>query len=189
MAIFAPVIAMVPKVELPPAMPLTSHAIAAPAAIHNKAEKLCVAPTETFADEGEIEFPAAQEIVTLAVADFDGSAMLVAVTETLGGAGGNAGAVYVAESGPVAVIMPTVEFPPATPLTLQLTATLDAAAPVTVALKFAGAAGARFAELGAMLTKIPLWIWTLAEALADRAFWLVAVTVTLDGEGKDCGAV
>jgi len=29
----------------------------------------------------------------------------------------------------------------------------------------------------------------LAEPLADSAAWLVAVTVTLDGEGKDCGAV
>ncbi|MHB8539698.1 MAG: hypothetical protein ACYDCD_01965 [Candidatus Acidiferrales bacterium] len=144
---------------------------------------------ETLADEGEIEFAAAQEIVTLAVADFDGSATLVAVTEKLGGVGGNAGAVYVAESEPVAAIIPTIEFPSATALTLQLTATLDAPAPVTVALKFADASGARFAELGAMLTTIPLWIWTLAEPLADRAFWLVAVTVTIDGEGKDCGAV
>lgn len=189
MAEFAPVVAIVPTVELPPAMPLTSHAIAVPAAMHNKAEKLCVAPTETFADEGEIEFPAAQEIVTVAVADFDGSATLVAVTETLGGTGGNAGAVYIAESRPVAAIMPTVEFPPATPLTLQLTARLDAPAPVTVALKIADAAGARFAELGAMLTTIPLWIWTLAEPLAVRAAWLVAMTVTLDGDGNDCGAV
>jgi len=49
-----------------------------------------------------------------------------------------------AKSGPVAVIMPTVEFPPETPLALQLTATLDAPAPVTVALKFTAAAGARF---------------------------------------------
>ena len=189
MTVFAPVVAMVPTVELPPAMPLTSHAIAVPTTMHKKAEKFCVVPMETLADEGEIEFPAAQKIVTLAVADFDGSATLVAVTETLGGAGGNAGAVYVAESGAVAVIMPRVEFPPAPPLTLQLTATLDAPPPVTVALKFAAAAGARFAELGAMLTTIPLWIWTLAEPLADRAFWLVAVTMTLDGEGKDCGAV
>lgn len=157
--------------------------------MHNKAEKFRDAPTATFADEGTIEFAAAQEIVTLAVADFEGSATLVAVTEKLGGAGGNAGAVYVAESEPVAVIMPTVEFPPATPLTLQLTAMLDVPAPVRVALKLADPPGARFAELGAMLTTIPLWIWTLAEPLADGAAWLVAVTVTLDGEGKNCGAV
>lgn len=154
-AVVPPVAAMVPTVALPPAMPLTSHVTAIPAAMHNKAEKLCVAPRETLADEGATEFAAAQEIVTLAVADFDGSATLVAVTETLGGVGETTGAVYVDESGPMAVVMPTVEFPPATPLTLQLTAMLDVPAPVTVALKFAEPPGARFAELGAMLTTIP----------------------------------
>ena len=109
-----------------------------------------------LAETGEIAFGAAQEIVMLALADFEGSATLVAVTFTFGGAGASAGAVYVAESEPVAVIVPTVEFPPATLLTLQLTATLEAPAPVTVALKFADVPGATFAELGAMLTTIPL---------------------------------
>ncbi len=156
MAVFAPVTVMVPMEELPPAMLLTSHVIAVPAAMHNDAEKICVAPTEILAEAGEIAFGAAQEIVTLALADFDGSATLVAVTVRLGSVGAIAGAVYVAASVPVAVIVPAVEFPPATLLTLQLTATLDVPAPVTVALKFADAPGATFAELGAMLTTMPL---------------------------------
>jgi len=143
---------------------------------------------ETFADGGEIEFALAHQIVTLALADFEGSAVLVAVTATLGGDGAAAGAVYVAEPSPVAAIAPSDEFPPATPLTLQLTAELDVPAPVTVALKFADPPGARLAEL-AMLTTIPLWICTLAEPLADGAGALVAVIVTLAGEGSDCGAV
>jgi hypothetical protein len=147
---------MVPSVELPPAMLLTSHVIAVPAAMHKDAEKICEAPTEMLVEAGEIAFGAAQEIVTLALADFDTSVTLVAVTFTFGGAGASAGAVYVAESAPVAAIVPTVEFPPATLLTLQLTATLDVPAPVTVALKFADAPGATFAELGAMLTTMPL---------------------------------
>ncbi len=189
MAVLTPVDVMVPTVELPPAMLLTSQVIAVPAAMHKDAENVCDAPTEMLAKGGVIAFGAAQEIVTLALADFDGSATLVAVTFTFGGAGASAGAVYVAESEPVAAIVPTVEFPPATLLTLQLTATLDMPAPVTIALKFADAPGATFAELGATLTTMPLWSCTLAEPLADSATWLVAVTVTVDGEGKVCGAV
>lgn len=155
-AVFAPVLVMVPTVELPPAMLLTSHVIGVPAAMHKDVEKTCDAPTEMLAEAGAIAFGAAQEIVTLALADFDGSATLVAVTLTFGGAGASTGAVYVAESEPVAVMVPRVEFPPATLLTLQLTATLEAPAPVTVALKFADPPGATFAELGATLTTMPL---------------------------------
>lgn len=187
-AVFAPVLAIVPSVELPPETPLTSHVIAVPAATHSEAEKFCTAPVETFTDGGEIEFALAHEIATLALADFEGSAVLVAVTATLGGDGATAGAVYVAESRPVAAMVPNVGFPPATPLTFQLTAELDAPAPVTVALKFADPAGARLVELGAMLTTMPLWICTLAEPLADGADALVAVIVTVAGEGNDCGA-
>lgn len=166
-AVLAPVLVMVPTVELPPAMPLTSHVIGVPAAMHKDAENICDAPTEMLAEAGAIAFGTVQEIVTLALADFDGSATLVAVTVKLGGVGASAGAVYVAASAPVAIIVPTVEFPPATLLTLQLTATLDVPAPVTVALKFADAPGATFAELGATLTTMPLWSCTLAEPLAD----------------------
>jgi hypothetical protein len=124
--------------------------------MHKGAEKTCDAPTEMLAEAGAIAFGVAQEIVTLALADFDGSATLVAVTVKPGGVGAIAGAEYLAESAPVAVMVPRVEFPPATLLTLQLTATLEAPAPVTVALKFADAPGAMSAELGAMLTTMPL---------------------------------
>ncbi|HKV28651.1 MAG TPA: hypothetical protein VJN90_10310 [Candidatus Acidoferrales bacterium] len=162
--------------------------IAVPVPTHREAEKIWDALAEMFAEAGEIEFGAAQEIVMLALPDFEGSATLVAVTVTVGGAGACAGAVYVAASEPVAVIAPRIEFPPGILLTLQLTAALDAPVPVTAAVKFAVAVGATFAELGATLTTIPLWICTLAEAL-ESATGLVAVTVTLGGDGKDCGAV
>ena len=56
------------------------------------------------------------------------SAWLVAWMVTLAGFGKSAGAVYK----PALVIVPTVELPPATPLTLQLTAVFDV--PVTVAV-------------------------------------------------------
>lgn len=152
----APVLVIVPTFKLPPAMLLTSHVIGVPATMHKDAEKICDAPMAMLAEAGAIAFGTAQEIVTLALADFDGSATLVAVTVKLGGAGAIAGAEYVAESAPVAVMVPRVEFPPATLLTLQLTATLEAPAPVTVALKFADMPGVMFAELGATLTTIPL---------------------------------
>jgi hypothetical protein len=57
-------------------------------------------------------------IATLAVADFVASAWLVAVTWTVTGEGRSAGAVYT----PAEVIVPSIVFPPATLLTLQLTA-------------------------------------------------------------------
>jgi hypothetical protein len=57
-------------------------------------------------------------IVKVPVADFAGSAWLVAVTCTVAGDGRSAGAVYI----PAVVIVPSVVFPPGTPLTLQLTA-------------------------------------------------------------------
>jgi hypothetical protein len=54
----------------------------------------------------------------VAVPDFVASAWLVAVTCTVAGDGRSAGAVYT----PAVVIVPSAAFPPATPLTLQLTA-------------------------------------------------------------------
>ena len=56
-------------------------------------------------------------IVSCAVADFVGSAWLVAVTWTIAGEGRSPGAVYT----PLAVIVPVDALPPETPLTLQIT--------------------------------------------------------------------
>lgn len=56
-------------------------------------------------------------IAAVPVPDFVGSAWLVAVTWTVAGEGRSAGAVYT----PAEVIVPTVEFPPRTVLTLQPT--------------------------------------------------------------------
>jgi hypothetical protein len=56
-------------------------------------------------------------IVKLTVADFVGSAWLVAVTCTVTGDGKSAGAVYT----PAAVTVPVAALPPETPFTLQLT--------------------------------------------------------------------
>jgi hypothetical protein len=84
---------IVPSVALPPIIPFTSHVIVAPAARQNDAENDWVLPSETFALAGEIEFVAEHVTVTLALADFELSAMLAAVTLTIGGDGGRSGAV------------------------------------------------------------------------------------------------
>jgi hypothetical protein len=84
--------AIVPIAELPAAIPLTSHKIAAPAARQKEAVNVCVCARETVAVDGEIVFVAEHVMVTLAVADLAGSAMLVAVTLTVEGEGGTAGA-------------------------------------------------------------------------------------------------
>jgi hypothetical protein len=91
-AILAPVGAILPIVELPPAIPFTTHGMEAPAARQNEAVKACVCARETVTVDGETVFVAEHVMVTLAVADFVGSATLVAVTLTVGGEGGTAGA-------------------------------------------------------------------------------------------------
>ena len=66
---------------------------------------------------------------TVAVADLDGSAALVAVICTLAGEGKSAGAVYA----PAAVMVPATAVPPGMPFTFQVTAA--SVVPVTVAVK------------------------------------------------------
>jgi hypothetical protein len=120
-AVFAVALTIVPTVAFPPVTPLASQVTAAPETRQNDAVNTCVWPSATFAAEGVIEFVAAQVMVTLALPDFELSATLVAVTVTVSGDGGVAGAVYRAESGPLAAIVPTVELPPAIPFTLHVT--------------------------------------------------------------------
>ena len=91
-AVFAPVGAIVPIVELPPGIPLTSQVMVAPVARQNDAVKVCVCASETVAAGGEIVFVAEHVMVTIAVADFDGSATLVTTTLTVKGDGGTTGA-------------------------------------------------------------------------------------------------
>ena len=83
---------ILPTVELPSAIPFTSHAMEAPAARQNEAVKACVCARETVTADGEMVFVAEHVMVTLAVADFVGSATLVAVALTVEGDGGTSGA-------------------------------------------------------------------------------------------------
>jgi hypothetical protein len=88
----APLGEIVPIVELPLGIPLTSHAMAAPAAEQNDTLNVRVCASETVAAGGEMLFVAEQVMVTLAVADLEGSATLVTVTLTVEGEGGTSGA-------------------------------------------------------------------------------------------------
>jgi hypothetical protein len=92
-AVLVLVLTMVPSVALPPTTPFTSQTIVVVGAGQNEAVKICVAPSVTFAKEGDIEFAPLQTTVTLAFADFEVSATLVAVTAMVAGVGGAAGAV------------------------------------------------------------------------------------------------
>lgn len=84
--------AIVPTLALPPAIPFTSHAMLALAAMQNDAVNDCVWPSATFAEAGAIEFVDAQVIVALELPDFELSAALAAVMVTVAGDGGTSGA-------------------------------------------------------------------------------------------------
>jgi hypothetical protein len=117
------------------------------------------------------------------------SAALVAVTLTLGGAGGADGAVYVAVSAPVLATVPSVAFPPATPFTLHVTRVSGCPDPLTLAVNPCAIPVVTVAAVGATFTATSLSMPTLAAPLADGAATLVALTVTLAGDGKSPGAV
>jgi hypothetical protein len=92
-AALALVLTIVPSVALPPGTPFTSQTIIEVGAGQNEAVKVCVALSATIAEDGDIELAPEQAIVTLAFADFEVSATLVAVTVTVAGVGVAAGAV------------------------------------------------------------------------------------------------
>ena len=151
--------------------------------------KVCVNPSATLADGGESDVDAAQVIVTVAFADFDVSATLVAVTVMVGGEETLAGAVYVALPAPFETIVPDVAFPPATPFTLHVTAIEGAPDPVTVAVNPCAAFVATLALVGEIPTTMSSCSITLLDPLSLGDATLTAVTVTVTGDGSTFGAV
>jgi hypothetical protein len=119
-----------PYVALPPCTPLTDQFTAVLVLPDTVAENCWVWPPCTLADVGDTLTDTAvgvPEISTVAEADLVVSATLCALTETEPPEGTLAGAVY----SPPLEIVPTVELPPATPFTFQLTEVL--VVPLTVA--------------------------------------------------------
>jgi hypothetical protein len=188
-AVFAVALTIVPIVAFPPTIPFASHVMLAAEEAQNEAVNTCVWLNTTLADGGEIEFAAEQVIVTLAVPNFELSATLVAVTVTVGGDGGSAGAVYRAEIGPFETIVPAVEFPPAMPLTLQITPGAELPVPVIVAVNTWPPLVGKLAEEGDSVTTMSSLRLTVTDALASVFAWLTAEIVTLGGDGKIPGAV
>jgi hypothetical protein len=84
-------------------------------------------------------------------------------------------------------MVPTVEFPPVTPLTLQVTVVFDD--PVTVEPNCWVVAIASVAVAGETMTETPLTTVTMAWADVVVSATLVATTVTFAGEGMAAGAV
>jgi hypothetical protein len=122
----------------------------------------------------------------------DESATQFAVIVTEGGLGAVTGAVYKAASAPIAVIVPSVEFPFGTPSTAQVTLVSGCPALVTVARSGTSPAGNTDDipdGLVATVTPMSLMIVRAALPLAELSAWLVAWIVTPTGVGKSPGAV
>jgi hypothetical protein len=121
--------AIVPRIELPPMTPFTLQVTAldeapAPAIV---AVNACPAPVDTVTEVGEIPITIPPVRVTTADAMALLSALLDAVTVTVGGEGIALGAVYK----PLGEIVPVVALPPATPPANHVTFLFDT--PVTIA--------------------------------------------------------
>ena len=107
------------------------------------------------------------------------------------GTGARVGAVYKAVSIPVTVIVPRVEFPVATPLTVQLTLVSGCPALLTVARRRTmppGKTDDMPEGFVATPTLMSLAIVTTVSALAELFAPLVALIVTFAGFGKAWGA-
>jgi hypothetical protein len=131
-AVYSPAAEMVPAAALPPAVPFTLQVTAVFTEFVTVAVNCWVAEGATVTRDGATvtvtDGGAGGWTVTVAVPVDDGLCALAACTVTLAGLGTAAGAVYK----PALEIVPTVAFPPATLLTLQVTPVF--AAPFTVAV-------------------------------------------------------
>jgi hypothetical protein len=84
---------IVPTVELPPEIPFTLQVTAVLAAFATSAVNVCVPPTATLTNTGNMETDTAALIVTWAVAYFVVSNVHAAFTVTILGEGRDAGGV------------------------------------------------------------------------------------------------
>jgi len=124
-------------------------------------------------------------MVTFALADLVLSAALIAVTVTVAGDGSLLGARYVPP-----LIVPTVELPPETPFTLQVTAVFEEF--VTVAVNCLVRLRRMLALVGEMLTLIAGGFTSVTAALptaGGETEVSLACTVTVAGDGTTDGAV
>ena len=151
-ATYNPDASTVPTVELPPLTPFTVHVTPVFVVPLTVAVNCCVCPTWMDVLVGDTVTDTVWAIVTVASADFVGSAELTAATVTAEGSRDFDppdcfGAVYIPEEDTV----PTVEFPPASPLTIQFTTVFDV--PAIDALNCWLLPGCTVAEVGLIETE------------------------------------
>ena len=123
--------------------------------------------------------------VIAALAAFEGSATLRAVSVTLGGEVRICGAV----KSPLESTVPQAAPEQPDPAKLQLTARLGFPVPVTVAANCRSAPSSTGAVPGNTVSEISLITVTVAAALFEGSATLVAATVRVAGDGMICGAV
>ncbi len=124
-------------------------------------------------------------IVIAAVPLFDGSATLIALTETLGGAVRICGAVYVPAGSTAPQAAPAHPFPK----TIQLTARSGLPAEVTFAANGRAVPSSTGIVSGDTETEMSLVTVTMALALFELSAALVACTVTEPAAGRSAGEV
>ena len=150
-AVYRPEVEIVPTVLFPPVKPFTDQVTAVFVVPLTVAENCWVWPTSRDALVGDIPTEMGEAIVTVASADAVETAALTAATVTADGSDFGPpiflGAVY----NPEEETVPTVEFPPPMPLTIQLTAVFDA--PVTDPLNCWLLPGCTVAEVGLIETE------------------------------------
>ena len=127
------------------------------------------------------------ELVTVMAATplFDGSATLMAVTETPGGAARTCGAVYVPEEFTVPHAIPAHPLPEI----IHVTVRSGLPAEFTVAVKDRTAPNSTGIVCGITNTEMSLVIVTAAAALVELSAALMACTTTEAGTGKSPGEV
>ncbi len=123
--------------------------------------------------------------VIAALAAFEGSATLRAVSVTLGGEG----RICAAVKSPLESTVPQAAPEQPNPLTLQFTAGLGFPEPVTLAANCRRAPSSTGAVPGDTVMETSLVTVTVAEALFEGSAALVAATVRVAEDGMICGAV
>lgn len=142
----------------------------------------CVCPATTWAVVGEIATTVGGTTVTIADADFDGSAFEVAVTVTCGGLGIVVGAVYCPLEEIVPQALPVHEAP------IRLHLTLVSVEPVTVAVNCWLVPMTTCAVAGEILTTTAATIVIVADADLVGSAIDFAVRVICAGPGTMAGA-
>jgi hypothetical protein len=148
------------------------------------ATKLAVVPELT--DVGPLTVSENELVRVIEAAPLlDGSAMLMAWTETMGGAVSTCGAVYVPVGSTVPHAAPAHPFPEMT----QLRARSGLPAELTVAMNGRAAPSSTGNAWGETETDMSLVTVTAAVALLELSATLVACTVTESGTGRSLGDV